>query len=934
MTESPTASLRPSAPNVELLENLIEEITNKLQAGESVESEAYAAQYPEYAGQIRDLLPALRVLADASQNTELPGAPAGQPGLLGDFRILREVGRGGMGVVYEAEQISLGRRVALKVLPFAATMDPRQLLRFQNEARSAASLEHPHIVPVYGVGSERGVHYYAMKFIDGQSMATLITQQRSVSASAKQASGGRQPPDAASPASASNQGAYAPRSPDAARSPESTTTPAAARTERAPRDAAYFRRAAEWGIQAAEALEHAHSLGIVHRDIKPANLIIDGQGKLWVTDFGLARTASPGGDAGGTLTMTGDLLGTLRYMSPEQALAKHGLVDHRTDVYSLGVTLYELLTLRPAFGGEDRAHLLQAIGLEEPTSPRRIDWQIPAELETIVLKAMEKNAGDRYGTAIEMGQDLRRFLEDQPIQARRPTLVQRARKWGRRHKAVVWAVALGLVVAVPALAGSTAWAFYKQGQTEDALEIADGQRRAAQASADEAQRQSQRADENFRQAITVVDGLVRKADDPKLSLEEVRKRQSQAAVEFFERLVVENREDPEGRWQTFLAYRGIMNSYLILKEFAKAADAFDKCLDLGQELVTDFPDQPRYAQALADLKMFECDHQITAPSDEGYRLSHAGRFPEAVQCYRLALRNCERFASSLRPEDSAIRRAETLGNLSYALWSARQSKEAEDGLTEAMAAWAKLADDPEAMWPPFREAKQAQAQARRGQIRVEDGRLEDADRDFRQALERVDRLPPNEQATAVEHGFGEREHIRSTLGNLLWATDRRNEAADCFRQAEEDWRKAADNPVRNHFLARFLATCPDAHFREPAEAVQLATKAVDKARAAEVGTYWEGTYTITLGIALYRAGDWQAAAQALRKGADLRKASEATDLFFLAMATWHLGDKDQARKWYDKAVAWMEKNQPRNEELRRFRAEAAELMEIDDKQKQ
>src|SRR5207237_1483102 len=157
------------------------------------------------------------------------------PRSLGDFRILREVGRGGMGLVYEAEQISLGRRVALKVLPFAATMDPRQLQRFENEARAAASLEHPHIVPVYGVGCERGVHYYAMKFIEGQTLTAMIDAQRAGSAS-----GGHQPPD-----TVSHQGADAPRS------PETATAPAvAAWTERAPREAAAFRRLGEWGMHA------------------------------------------------------------------------------------------------------------------------------------------------------------------------------------------------------------------------------------------------------------------------------------------------------------------------------------------------------------------------------------------------------------------------------------------------------------------------------------------------------------------------------------------------------------------------------------------------------------------------------------------------------------------------------------------------------------
>src|SRR5262249_27191321 len=212
---------------------------------------------------------------------------------------------------------------------------------------------------------------------------------------------------------------------------ESSTLPALV-TECSVTSAGYFRLAAQLGIQAAEALEHAHQLGVVHRDVKPANLLVDVRRNLWITDFGLAQFQ---GDAG--LTRTGDVVGTLRYLSPEQARAKPGVVDHRTDVYSLGVTLYELLTLEPAFAANDRHELLVRIALEEPRPPRHLNKALPVELETIVLKAMEKDPAERYGTAQELADDLRRFLEDRPLQARRPTLLQRARKWSRRHKALV-----------------------------------------------------------------------------------------------------------------------------------------------------------------------------------------------------------------------------------------------------------------------------------------------------------------------------------------------------------------------------------------------------------------------------------------------------------------------------------------------------------------
>jgi tetratricopeptide (TPR) repeat protein len=360
-------------------------------------------------------------------------------GTLGDFRIVREVGKGGMGIVYEAEQISLRRRVALKVLPFAATMDPRHLQRFHNEAQAAASLHHTNIVPVYFIGCEREVHFYAMQLINGQPLSEVI---RKLQHTEKQASTVRR------------EAAIASRSSGA--EPASTLSPAAELTPltdngRRPRD--YFRKVAELGIQAAEALDQAHQLGIVHRDIKPGNLLLDNHGKLWVTDFGLAHMQH--GEA--SLTMTGQAVGTPRYMSPEQASAKRVGIDHRTDVYSLGVTLYELLTLRPAFASEDRQELLRQIAFEDPIPPRRLNREIAPELETIVLKAMDKDPMNRYATAKGLADDLRCFLEDSPIQARRPSSLQRLRRLARRHRAATIAIAACLLVSLTVLAGSIGW---------------------------------------------------------------------------------------------------------------------------------------------------------------------------------------------------------------------------------------------------------------------------------------------------------------------------------------------------------------------------------------------------------------------------------------------------------------------------------------------
>jgi tetratricopeptide (TPR) repeat protein len=447
-----------------LVAEVIDDFRQRRRRGERPCVEEYVTRYPRAAGELRRVLATLDLL-------ELPGACVAAPGeqveeltgTLGDFRILREVGRGGMGVVYEAEQISLGRRVALKVLPFAATLDPRHLQRFHNEARAAAGLHHACIVPVYSVGCERGVHYYAMQFIDGRTLADLIAELRQGPAAEER---GRAEPEATvshvqSPAVLAQ-----------------TSAVAALSTERTGRDKAYFRTVAELAAQAAEALDYAHERGVVHRDIKPGNLLLDARGGLWVTDFGLAHLQQ----GEGSLTRTGDLVGTLRYMSPEQALAKRVVIDHPTDVYSLGATLYELLTLRPVCPGRDRQEVLRQVAFEEPVAPRKLDRAVPGELETIVLKALEKSPADRYATAQDLADDLRCFLQDRPIQARRPSLRQVALKWARRRRAVVWATAAVLLLA--ALLGGVNGLWWLQSRATAQAE--------ARAELDEAGRQLER----------------------------------------------------------------------------------------------------------------------------------------------------------------------------------------------------------------------------------------------------------------------------------------------------------------------------------------------------------------------------------------------------------------------------------------------------------
>ncbi len=461
MTRESTDSLDSADPLGAVLAACIEAVDR----GEADAATA-VARYPEYAAELRDFFAAqerarrlaapLQSMLRALPTANTSDSASALPNPLGDFRILREVGRGGMGIVYEAEQVSLGRRVALKMLPTAAAVNPLGLQRFQNEARAAASLHHTNIVPVYAVGSEGGIPFYAMQFINGQTLAAILAQLRRRHSTADD-DAAEAPKDRPAPMDRSGGPAVA--------GEPSTAHAGLLSTEGGLHGREYYRAVARLGVQAAEALDCAHQFGVVHRDIKPANLMMEAGGHLWVTDFGLARVL-----ADASLTATGDVVGTLRYMSPEQALAKRGVIDHRADVYSLGATLYELLTLQPAFTGVDRQEVLRQIAFEEPPPPRRLNRAVPAELEIIIVKAMEKNPTQRYTTAGELADDLRRFVLDQPIRARRQSALESVRKWGRRHQPLVAAAAVLMILSILGLSVATTLIWNEKERTRIALQ--------------------------------------------------------------------------------------------------------------------------------------------------------------------------------------------------------------------------------------------------------------------------------------------------------------------------------------------------------------------------------------------------------------------------------------------------------------------------------
>jgi serine/threonine protein kinase/Flp pilus assembly protein TadD len=792
--------MTPQAPADSALEptseviRILEEYLDELQAGARPDPERLAARFPELAGPLKSCLVSLEFLQDAALSFRgggqpvLPAADApSEIGRLGDFHVLREVGRGGMGVVYEAEQISLGRRVALKVLPFAAAFDARQLQRFKNEAQAAAQLHHTNIVPVYAVGCERGVHYYAMQFIDGRTLAEVIAGWRA------EAPGAAPPPD--------------------------TFPVAGLSTESPPRRPESFRAIARLGLQAAEALEHAHQLGVVHRDVKPANLILDAHGNVWVTDFGLARLHRATG-----LTVSGDLLGTLRYMSPEQALGDSAAVGPRTDVYALGATLYEMLTLHPVFDGRDRQELLRRIASEEPRPPRRLNPAVPAELEVIVGKALEKDPATRYATAQELADDLRRFREDKPIRARRPSWLEQARKWARRHRPAVWSAVAALLVTLAVLAAGAGWVVRdraaRQAKLTADLEAAweDAQRSRREGRWPQAQAAAQRAEALLQDgadgpALTGrVQGLLRELAaeeaDGRLEAGLEKIRLGQAEVDRKGNRFALEEALPEYR-RAFAAYglraetttpeeaaarlrrrpqavRGAalaaLDHWLILARYKRApeSDWLDRVLSAAEP--DPWRQAVRVARARNDRKALEklaCEVDVAAQPPEALfmlerGLRQRGAAAAAVEMLRraqgvypgdfwinhdlaVALLDCRppqvdaaiRYltaAVALRPNSTKVRL-----HLGSALWRGGQRD-------EAIAAFRKAVE----LNPDL-----AEAHGKLGTALAAGGRLDEATAAFRKAV-------------ALNPGYAE---AYSDLGTALWRAGRRDEAVASFRRA-------------------------------------------------------------------------------------------------------------------------------------------------------
>jgi serine/threonine protein kinase/Tfp pilus assembly protein PilF len=644
-------------PEQERLARILDDYLVAIEQGLPVTPEELLAKYPADAAQLRGYLSGLQLFHAAAgvapqqaHGSTIVG-PLPQPmQTIGDYQLVREIGRGGMGVVYEAFQISLRRRVALKILPFTVANDAKQISRFKNEAQAAAQVQHPNIVPVYAVGEENGVHYYVMQLIEGQSLTSLLDGLRS---------GGR----ASGDATAANY-------PDQTETwpvgrnvpPHSSSAPPYEVPVISPMKAAetadHIRVVARLAQQAAEALHAAHEYGVVHRDVKPSNLLLDDQGKLWITDFGLARCREQQG-----LTQTGDVLGTMRYMSPEQSLGRAALIDQRTDIYSLGITMYELATLHHPADGVSDLQLYLDRESHAPKALRQWNRHIPADFQTVVLKCLSEFPHERYSTAQELADDLERFLEGRPITASPPTLLSRASKWAKRRRGLVYATMAVLFVAITAaITTKTMLAHERNAENERALALS-------------------------RKFVrdSVAFNLTKFADqlDAIPGAEGVGHEMLRAGIDFFQRYEKEAADDPAlvTDWALAQSKLGVLNEKLDHKK--EALDAHTKAMEVWQERVERDPSNTDNVRNLAQ-----------AQNNLGMILQQDGRPADALS---LLTQACDSQAKLLKSEPGskewAAEVATTYGNLGMVLMQTGEKTAAIQHFDEAIRIGRQLTDE-------------------------------------------------------------------------------------------------------------------------------------------------------------------------------------------------------------------------------------------------
>lgn len=580
----------------DILENVIAEFTSALRAGQNPSIQKYQKQYPQLAEDIADMLSSIAMIeqlksaSDTTTGNRRLLDDVSQLKQIGPYKILREVGRGGMGIVFAAIHEGLGRQVAIKVLPTPLVDGEKHVQRFHREAQSAARLHHTNIVSVFGAGEGTGFHYYVMDYVDGEPLNRVIERLRSLSA------GGAPFSESSSMIEYDREGdapAELPIQADRSHSPNHATNLSSSLRLNAEKNR--FRWAARLALQIADALSHAHAMGILHRDLKPSNMILDKAGRIWITDFGLAKDISHEK----ALTKTGDVIGTPQYLPPESLEAKY---DVRSEVYGIGLVLYELLCFQPAYTGSSPAELIRAIASKSPQPIKKLVSSIPRDLATIVDKAIFRDPDTRYQTAGQLLRDLNAYLEERAITARRPSIFETTVRWARRNPLAAGLSAtsalLLLLVAISASVGyvmtTSALAELKiqKNATDTALDQSEKNYQAMKLQYDRADSNVELSieafDEMFKHIISrgsktaanfEVEGLREISGlEPSLTTEDATFLDRM--VKFYEQFAALNAENEQLQSEAAKAYRRVGNIYQLVGQIPSAIEAYEKSLSL------------------------------------------------------------------------------------------------------------------------------------------------------------------------------------------------------------------------------------------------------------------------------------------------------------------------------------------------------------------
>ncbi len=682
----------------EPLEELASEYIDGLRRGESLSVEDYASMHPQLADEIRDVFPTVAAMEGLQQRTQptapLSGCPDAQ---LGDYKVIAEIGRGGMGIVYEAEQVTLGRRVAVKVLPKQALRSERDVQRFHREAQTAAKLHHTNIVPVFGVGEQDGLHYIVMQFIKGVGLDEILEELRRLVLQIDVTEHDKSPSSARSllanrNAAAlltgkldaetlagmlsdtkcdlsdlravdfrlrNNVGEFTTTTIDPLEESAQVTQTTADRQNPMAEVAArrihgeYWRNVARIGLQAAKALQYAHADGTLHRDIKPANLLLDEHGVVWVADFGLAKAVEHN-----NVTWTGDVVGTLSYMAPERF---KGDGDQRCDIYSLGLTLYEMLTFDRAFGGSDRVALMHRVTKDELIPPRRRNSTIPRDLETIVMKAAAKDPEDRYESAQELATDLERFLDDRPILARRTRASELLIRWCRRNPVVAGLTAFAACSLILAVAGIT-FGYVRESAQRQRAELTS---RAAVQALEQIYTQFAPEPVSLQEETTTeVDQEEPLVVTSQLPLSPRVAQLLESLLEFYDQLSLQSEGNQDVLIKSIVANRRVGDIHYRLGEADKALGAYQRGIDRLREARGVIPNK-----SSLDLELARIHNRM------GIVLGQTRRHDEAVDAHR---RSKQLLESNQQTDDAQFELARSLHLLYMAerrcLWKNKHKK--------------------------------------------------------------------------------------------------------------------------------------------------------------------------------------------------------------------------------------------------------------------